>query len=249
MFLLGSLACTTEKDALMDIYNYNGGDQWKNAASWGVSDNHCNWEGVICNGAKFVIELNLAGQGLTGTLSTSIACLPFLKSFNLNNNQLTSVLDPLISTLQGLQYFQASNAGFTGQIPTSICEMQHLMYLYLDHNAFSGAIPECVGNMTFLREVHLDCNQLSGTVPVGFNTLQYLTELRLQCNPELDCTSELSTRTNFVYVCADADCSGCVIAPTSCPLFVDIPNCGRYYPMVVTPLESKNTKKSQKKSK
>ncbi|NBK25942.1 MAG: hypothetical protein EOM68_28495 [Spirochaetia bacterium] len=174
-------------------------------------------------------------------------CLPFLKALNINNNSLTTTLDSSFCSLQNLQYMHASKAGLTGELPTCMCTMSHLMYLYLDHNAISGPIPTCVGSMTFLREVHLDCNQLTGTVPTGFNTLQYLTELRLQCNPNLDCTSELSTRTNFVYVCANADCSGCVIAPTNCPLFVDIPNCGRYVPLVaVKKAANKTTKKAAK---
>ena len=224
MFFIHALACTNEYDALMGIYNANGGDQWTNAPSWGVAADQCTWEGVTCNGAKFVIELNLANQGLTGQLSSSVECLPFLKALNINNNSLTTTLDTSFCSLQNLQYVHASKAGLVGELPTCMCSMSHLMYLYLDHNAVSGPIPTCVGSMTFLREVHLDCNQLTGTVPTGFNTLQYLTELRLQCNPNLDCTSELSTRTNFVYVCANA--------PTNCPLFVDIPNCGRYVPLV-----------------
>jgi hypothetical protein len=89
----------------MAIYNANGGDAWKNSVSWGTKADYCTWEGVTCNRAKFVIELNLAGQGLTGSLSADIACLPFLKSLNLNDNTLTSILDANVCSLVNLQYF------------------------------------------------------------------------------------------------------------------------------------------------
>jgi hypothetical protein len=121
MFFLSSLACSgNETEALLDIYNTNGGDMWKNAVLWG-SENHCAWEGVTCNRGGFVIELNLAGQGLLGALSSSIECLPFLKSFNLNENHLSTLLDSSFCSLVNLQYFQASNAGLTVGIPSCVC--------------------------------------------------------------------------------------------------------------------------------
>ena len=115
-----------------------------------------------------------------------------------------------------------------GDLPTCICTMPHLQYFYMDNNLITGQIPTCVGDMTYLREMHLNCNELEGTVPAGFESLQYLTELRLNCNTNLDCTSGLSTRTNFIYLCGDFQCGSCLITPANCPTTITIQNCGTY---------------------
>ena len=80
--------------------------------------------------------------------------------------------------------------------------------------------------------MHLTCNEITGTVPEGFDTLEYLTELRVECNDGLDCTSALSSKSNFIYLCGtDFDyCDECVSIPNStCPESVMVGVCGPYY--------------------
>ena len=227
--LVSTLACTTEYDALLAIYDANGGDEWTGAASWGTQVSHCDWEGVTCNAGGYVIELNLTGFGLTGQLSDQIGCFPFLKTLWLNNNSLTSTVPEAICGLTNLQILQANGAGLTGAIPECMCTMTHLQFWYMDFNTLSGEIPSCVGNLTFLREAHLKCNSLTGAVPAGFEGLQFLVELRVNCNSGLDCASGLASRSNFIFLCGDVGCEDCAITPSTCPAFVDVQDCGRYY--------------------
>lgn len=145
---------------------------------------------------------------------------------------MTSTIPVELCNLTHLQYLQLDSAGLTGTLPTCLCSMQSLMFIYMSHNILSGEIPTCVGNLTFLREMHLTCNAITGTIPTGFDTLAYLVELRVNCNSGLDCTSALSTKSNFVFLCGDFRCEDCSITPAQCPVFVDVPNCGRYYRVV-----------------
>ena len=147
----------------------------------------------------------------------------------MNNNTMNTGLGDAFCSLTNLQYFQANNAGLNGTLPDCMCNMQNMLYFYVSENALlTGPIPTCVGNMLNLRELHATCDNLNGTVPVGFNTLQYLTELRLDCNVNLDCTSDLSTRPNFIYLCGMDNCNCPVLPPTNCPINVTIPGCGVY---------------------
>lgn len=120
------------------------------------------------------------------------------------------------------------HAGLTGTIPTCMCQMTHLMYLYMDRNTLTGEIPTCVSNLTFLKEMHLKCNAISGTIPTEFNDLQFLTEVRFNCNANLDCTSDLSTKSNFIFLCGTTDCDDCLITRSMCPAFLNTPDCGMY---------------------
>ena len=110
-----------------------------------------------------------------------------------------------------------------------MCNLAHLQFWYMDFNTLSGEIPTCVGNLQFLRELHLKCNSLNGTIPTGLDDLEFLVELRVNCNTDLDCTSTLSTRDNFIFICGDVDCDDCSITPSTCPAYVDVADCGRYY--------------------
>eukprot|EP00703_Trepomonas_sp_PC1_P000501 JAP96105.1 Cyst wall protein [Trepomonas sp. PC1] len=220
--------CTSERDALMSMYNTMNGPNWTTKTNWGTGSNNCNWFGIICNNAGNVIALNLDNNNVTGQLTSQIECLPFLQTLSLNSNQMTSTVPVELCALNNLQYLQTNFAGFIGELPTCICEMPHLQYFYMENNMLTGAIPTCVAGMTYLREMHLYCNQLTGTIPTGFEQLNYLVELRVNCNDGLDCTSALSSKTNFIFLCGDFQCANCLITPASCPTTINVPNCGVY---------------------
>ena len=60
------LTCTTELEALLNIYDANGGEDWTGASKWDTNVTYCDWEGVTCNRENYVVELNLSTFGLTG---------------------------------------------------------------------------------------------------------------------------------------------------------------------------------------
>ena len=67
----------------------------------------CSWEGVTCvNGA--VTEIHLPGDGIRGTLPSSLAKVLSLSVIELTNNQLTGSLPQAYCDASQLQSFQVS---------------------------------------------------------------------------------------------------------------------------------------------
>ena len=88
-------------------------------------------------------ELDLGGQGLTGSIPPEIGSLTNLRHLYLYNNQLT------------------------GSIPSEIGKLTNLTHLYLDNNQLTGSIPSEIGNLKNLTRLYLENNQLTGVIPVS----------------------------------------------------------------------------------
>ena len=86
-------------------------------------------------------ELDLGGQGLTGSIPPEIGSLTNLRHLYLYNNQLT------------------------GSIPSEIGKLTNLTHLYLDNNQLTGSIPSEIGNLKNLTRLYLENNQLTGVIP------------------------------------------------------------------------------------
>jgi Leucine-rich repeat (LRR) protein len=113
-------------------------------ASWNGSGDtggggFCGWEGVRCGRRhRRVVALSLPSLGLTGTLSTAVGNLTFLRTLNLSSNW------------------------FLGTIPTSICSLVRLQELDLSYNMFDGALPANLSSCVSLLFLRLNSNQLRG---------------------------------------------------------------------------------------
>lgn len=65
-----------QQSALLDIYTSTGGKGWKNAAGWSTGADVCTWFGVACDATgSFVEKLQLPGNGLVGTIPSTISAL------------------------------------------------------------------------------------------------------------------------------------------------------------------------------
>ena len=81
--------CPTERNALKEFYDSAKGAEWTVDTNW--TDHfveHCNWYGIKCNDANNTISLKLPRNGLSGTLTPSIANLSSLEVLDLNNNDI-----------------------------------------------------------------------------------------------------------------------------------------------------------------
>lgn len=225
--IYAQVTCPTTDVALTNIYDDMGGANWT-ANNWFSSADYCTWTGIECNQNSDIIYMDLSNMNLTGPISDYFECFPYLKSLYLNNNNLSGPLPEALCTLSNLSYIQIQNAGLTGSLPTCLCDLTNIMYMYFSSNELTGTIPTCLGDLQYLREIHLDCNNLSGSVPTSFNNLPRIEEIRLNCNPNLTCTAITSAS---IYECDPTDCTECPgIDPTQCPPYIDVENCGRYYP-------------------
>jgi Leucine-rich repeat (LRR) protein len=90
---LGQTMCQlskSEREILMEFFHDTGGSQWITTGSWGSSSPICSWTGVRCVGDQQddtgVQVINLASNGLTGTIPASLWSLPQLQEVTLSGN-------------------------------------------------------------------------------------------------------------------------------------------------------------------
>ncbi len=76
----------SQRQALRDLYQATDGNQWHRRVGWmGAEGTECRWQGVTCEeSGETVIGLDLAGNGLAGTLPASLAALTDLQPGHLD---------------------------------------------------------------------------------------------------------------------------------------------------------------------
>src|SRR5262249_49938693 len=77
----------TQREVLIALYEATGGPQWRSSQGWlGPVGTECSWQGVLClrdsGGRSSVSELNLANNGLVGSLPKSLETLGSLTSLH-----------------------------------------------------------------------------------------------------------------------------------------------------------------------
>jgi len=139
--------CPPERNALSEFYSGAKGQEW--TESWNWMDqymSHCKWFGVGCNEMQETTQLRLRSNGLSGTLSDSIAELKSLLVLDLSDNDIK------------------------GSIPYAIGDLRRLTYLRLSYNAFAGKMPSRFQELSQLALIQLNSNRLTGEIPYLSNT-------------------------------------------------------------------------------
>ncbi|KAG5527457.1 hypothetical protein RHGRI_028374 [Rhododendron griersonianum] len=179
-----------------------------NSGWWGnfSSTNHCDLEGITCNGAGSVIWMqrnyfyygnNLADMnwsslpnleylrlnGLKGGIPGEIGSLSKLTHLDLSFNPgLQGVLPPTLGNLTQLVHLNLAAANFEGPIPSSIGNLRNLIQLDLNSNNLIGSIPPEIGNLENLFELDLSCNSLRGPIPSSIGNSRTLIRLNFKSN-------------------------------------------------------------------
>ena len=136
---------------------------------WSTDISIEEWEGVVISDSpRRVIELDLSGKSLDGTIPPELGNITKLRILSLSDNELT------------------------GEIPSRLAKLSSLETLSLDDNQLSGQIPPDLVRLTNLKELHLSGNQFTGCIPDGLedvedNDLDTFDNLPL-CG-EVDCSS------------------------------------------------------------
>ncbi|KAJ3197064.1 hypothetical protein HK101_006249 [Irineochytrium annulatum] len=155
---------------------------------------------------KNITNINLAYNGLTGTLPQGLGNLTNLKSLNVSSNELQGALPtsfgnlmrlatldvswnnltgPLTADLSGMINLQKLNMrgnAITGVIPAWLEFCSGLSYLDLASNRFYGTIPSFLGELTQLQVLRLSDNRLSGIIPDSFVDAYLLWDLEIDIN-------------------------------------------------------------------
>ncbi len=145
----------SQRDILMTLYEYTGGDNWNDKTNWGTTESIANWFGVE------------ASNGVVTYL-------------DVRNNNLNGTIPKELGGLYGLQYLILFNdAGLFGGIPYELGNLRSLLYMAISLTNVSGEIPASIGNLSNLQTLILSRNNLSGDVPIELTNLSNLQTLSL----------------------------------------------------------------------
>lgn len=134
--------CPPERNALQDFFNAAKGQEWTNSERWGDQfASPCLWFGITCsNVTNQPIVLNLASNGLSGILNSSIGILRSLQSIDLSDNDIKGSIATDIGNLVNLRVLRLSYNKFTGTIPSQLERLRNLQVVQLQNNRLTGEI-------------------------------------------------------------------------------------------------------------
>jgi Leucine-rich repeat (LRR) protein len=164
---------TSQRDALIAIYDATAGPNWNNSAGWkGAAGTECDWFGVDCNFEQtHVLSLQLHDNNLVGTIPSSIGQLSEIRSIYLSRNQLDGRIPATIGNLKKLETLEANGTQLDGPLPSELSTLPELRYLDLSYGEFTGAIPNL--SLTKLEYLSLAVNKLTGSVPLLPQTIEH----------------------------------------------------------------------------
>lgn len=187
----GNAQCdrTSDSLALVDFYQKANGPSWD--TTWILEDPMDSWYGIFLNeqGCVECIDMDgfadcnrswgilpVFGNNITGSISSSLTDLPFLKTLYFNFDPLpeenfsewVSDLSPTIENL-AFRYMD-----MPGTIPSDINKLENLKYLHFGGNRFIGTIPSEIGDLSKLEILMLFSNQLTGELPNSLGNLSKL---------------------------------------------------------------------------
>ncbi|WP_345055661.1 DUF6443 domain-containing protein, partial [Hymenobacter glaciei] len=180
----GLVADTTELRVLRELYAATGGPQWTNHTNWLSGTTLADaaaWHGVGVSGGD-VTGLFLQGNGLQGTLPSSLGALHGLQILYLHGNALTGPLPESLGQCQNLVLLYISHNRLSGPLPASLGNLAALQQFRADHNAFEGVLPASLGRLQQLWMLSLSNNRFSGRIPGAWGRMQGLSQLFLNYN-------------------------------------------------------------------
>ncbi|KAF8029007.1 hypothetical protein BT93_E1629 [Corymbia citriodora subsp. variegata] len=151
--------------------------------SWNHTTDHCRWYGVTCGRLHCrVTRLDLQALKLSGSISSHIGNLSFLRVLMLTNNSFHHEIPQEVSHLHRLRVLRLSFNTLEGEIPRNLSGCTHLQWLRLGVNQLVGEIPVELGSLPELRYLALTKNYLTGTIPSSIGNLSSLEVLSLSLN-------------------------------------------------------------------
>ncbi|CAN7036461.1 unnamed protein product [Brassica oleracea var. botrytis] len=168
-----------EVSALQDVYkSLNAPPQLRGWKLEGGDPCGEVWMGVFCSGSS-IVELQLRGLKLLGSLGNQLQHLHNLKNLDVSFNNLQGEIPfglPPNTTHINLAY-----NNLTQGLPFSLPLLTSLVYLNLSHNSLTGPLGNVFSGLQ-IKEMDLSFNNLTGDLPSSFGSLMNLTSLYLQNN-------------------------------------------------------------------
>jgi len=217
-----------QRYALATVYfALGGGADTDSVASWLDHDswlstvvNVCDWYGITCDDSRTaVLSLDLAENGLSGTLPEELNLLKYLQTLKFPRNSIVGTLPPEYSTLEELVELNLAENLLTGSLPKEyggFGSFDLLKILDVSQNNLQGSISSVLGDMPCLEIVNMCSNSMTGNIPSALGSLSELKSLKLGNNlffgdiPEAICDLEtLAGPLSDVVVDCNVGCECC----------------------------------------
>ncbi|CAN0877282.1 Probable LRR receptor-like serine/threonine-protein kinase At3g47570 [Linum grandiflorum] len=179
------LSNETDRLALLSFKSMITSDPLEALSSWNDSTHFCKWYGVSCSRRHYgrVTALELHSQGLSGSISTQVGNLSFLKLLRLYNNSFVGGIPSEIGRLGRLQKLGLSNNLFDGEVPSAIFNLSSLTEMWFGFNQFHGILPWNLGLLLPNLELFdVASNQFNGNVPLSLSNASNLVNIQLAVN-------------------------------------------------------------------
>ena len=164
-------AGTSDRQALVALYNATGGPIWTNRTNWLTNEPLSTWHGVATDSAGRVSDLRLWSNGLTGAIPAGLASLTSLTHLWLNDNDLTGTLPSELGGLANLGHLSVDgNRRLRGPVPPSFSNLSTLWTLRLDRTALSGPLPQSLTNLRNLNYLSIGESSLCAPDNDAFRT-------------------------------------------------------------------------------
>ena len=173
---------STDRAALIALYEATKGAGWKNSRNWLSDVPLIYWHGVDTDTDGRVTVLRLRDNDLEGRIPPQIGHFAELRDLDLGKNALTGPIPPEIGGLSQLRTLELISNQLGGRIPPQIGRLSNLTQLHLSNNALTGPIPPEIGRLSRLRGLGLWSNELTGAILPELGDLEALSRLWLSDN-------------------------------------------------------------------
>jgi hypothetical protein len=137
----------------------------------------CQRTGVECDLNDSVIEIDLKGLGLSGTIPPDIALLTNMERLVLNKNNLTGTVPwvPMMTYMTKIEYLDVDYNLLTGPLPSPWNGTWPVLGIFwAAWNQFSGTISPGFSHWPALKDLYIKDNKLTGTIPSELGDLSTL---------------------------------------------------------------------------
>ncbi|MDE0290080.1 MAG: fibronectin type III domain-containing protein [bacterium] len=132
---LNLTASSSDRDALVALYNATDGPNWSNNTNWLSGRPIGEWHGVITDAGGRVTSLSLDGNQLSGQIPTQLGHLLNLQTLSLAQNQLRGSVPTELGALTNLTYLALWDNQLTGELPLSLTGLTDLQDFYFFDNS------------------------------------------------------------------------------------------------------------------
>lgn len=174
-------AAGDDRIALAALYDGLGGKHWERSEGWLTDAPLGDWHGIVTAHGR-VTQIDLAGNGLVGTLPYEVGDLAALERLDLRWNAISGNLPNELGALAALKTLLLTGNDLTGDIPWTLGDMSSMRRLDLSYNGLTGHIPGELGNLKSLESLGLHSNRLNGEIPWELSQARGLKRLVLSNN-------------------------------------------------------------------